>query len=435
MADTVEEGPSVDVQFCQVCQIRQRHYKCPRCAVFSCSLECCKKHKVQTECSGRRDRTAYVSISGFTSANLRNDYHFLEDVLQTKDCANRTLISNCGGLPNKFKKNIQSAKRNGKKRPHHQKQQDGDDLGSDDGQGEAAPMPLLGPRAPPQQLDMHTQGVRNFVAGASSPGRDTRVIVMSQGMSRRKQNTSYFRSKTNEMMWRIHAVFVICAARDTVGTKNRLIFDPSILLRPELETTTESAVSTLPFPNDPSAASYLVGMTLTAVNENDTIESILVKLLDPLPGNAVQRHTLRSLRHRRAEMVCLMQHIPSPSANPIFVEVAKDGAIREALQGRTIIEYPTLVFALPEHCAHLRRFVAEAEVLESPTKQPRIDNRGADRGDGGDGDDDDEDEDEEEDDEAEVDVDFLSALKDLETKDISALKAIIEVQEELLCEQ
>jgi hypothetical protein len=39
-----------------------------------------------------------VSSKNFTEANLKSDYHFLEDVLQTKNRAKRTLAQNCGGM-------------------------------------------------------------------------------------------------------------------------------------------------------------------------------------------------------------------------------------------------------------------------------------------------------------------------------------------------
>lgn len=400
-------GGDPPLGLCEICQERQRQYKCPRCAVFTCSLECCKRHKVDTACSGRRDRTAYVPISGFSSDNLRNDYHFLEDVLQTKDCAKRTLIHNCGGLPHR-------AKHVGKKRLHRGEDDDNDEGGV----AEVVSLPLLGARAPPQQLDNHTQGVRNLVKAAAAPGREARIIVMAPGMSRRRQNTSQFRSRTDELLWRVHAVFIIGPPRGA-SASNRLVFDPAILLRPELETTTESSVSTLHFPDDPSGVSFLVGMSLGTVHERDTIDAMLVKFLDPLPGNAVQRHALRSLRHVRGDIVCLMQHIPSPAASPIFVPIETAASLREALQGKTVLEYPTLVFALPEHAAHLRRFVAEAAVAAEETEEsPEPPAKLSKTHDGGGSDA------ESSDEEGEVDEDFIAALQDLEGQDLSTLQAL-----------
>ncbi len=52
---------------------------------------------LQMDCSGVRDRTEFVSSRNFKEADLKNDFHFLEDVLQSKDRAKRTLMQNCGG--------------------------------------------------------------------------------------------------------------------------------------------------------------------------------------------------------------------------------------------------------------------------------------------------------------------------------------------------
>lgn len=30
---------------CQICLKAPKAYKCPRCSLFTCSLECCKEHK------------------------------------------------------------------------------------------------------------------------------------------------------------------------------------------------------------------------------------------------------------------------------------------------------------------------------------------------------------------------------------------------------
>jgi len=65
---------------------------------------------METGCNGQRDRTEFVNISKFNDKNLRNDYHFLEDVLQTKGSAERTLFhinnSNNNNMNNMKKRNI-----------------------------------------------------------------------------------------------------------------------------------------------------------------------------------------------------------------------------------------------------------------------------------------------------------------------------------------
>lgn len=81
---------------CMVCSQAVKQYKCPACSIFTCSLMCCKKHKVQSGCTGKRDRASYVSMQQYNERNLVQDYHFLEDVLQTKQRGSR-IASNTEG--------------------------------------------------------------------------------------------------------------------------------------------------------------------------------------------------------------------------------------------------------------------------------------------------------------------------------------------------
>ncbi len=57
---------------CEICEKNQRLYKCPRCSIFSCSLECCRRHKVERSCSGIRDKSEFVPVSKFSDRQLRN---------------------------------------------------------------------------------------------------------------------------------------------------------------------------------------------------------------------------------------------------------------------------------------------------------------------------------------------------------------------------
>ena len=55
---------------CEVCTESLARYKCPGCLVQTCSVPCVKKHKEDTECTGKRDRTAYVPLRDFSDLNL-----------------------------------------------------------------------------------------------------------------------------------------------------------------------------------------------------------------------------------------------------------------------------------------------------------------------------------------------------------------------------
>ena len=76
---------------CEVCdEAPPAKYRCPACAVATCSLACSKLHKtLGGGCSGKRDRAAFKDIREFTDADVINDYRFLEEALLEKDRAKR----------------------------------------------------------------------------------------------------------------------------------------------------------------------------------------------------------------------------------------------------------------------------------------------------------------------------------------------------------
>ena len=64
-------------------------YKCPKCETPSCSLPCVKRHKVEQDCDGLRNKLKFVSLSHFTDMDVVNDFRLLEDVTKTVDKCKR----------------------------------------------------------------------------------------------------------------------------------------------------------------------------------------------------------------------------------------------------------------------------------------------------------------------------------------------------------
>ncbi|XP_060603820.1 box C/D snoRNA protein 1-like [Ruditapes philippinarum] len=85
---------------CQVCSEAEAKYRCPRCNTETCCLECVKQHKVNTDCSGQRDKTAYVKLSDFNDRNLLNDYRLLEDTGRKNNNAARDVLKRKHNRPN-----------------------------------------------------------------------------------------------------------------------------------------------------------------------------------------------------------------------------------------------------------------------------------------------------------------------------------------------
>ncbi|BFZ20409.1 hypothetical protein BsWGS_23448 [Bradybaena similaris] len=72
---------------CEICELSPSKYNCPGCSIRTCSVKCVKEHKVKLNCTGERDKTAFVDMRDYSDMHLLNDYRFLED-------AERRLYSN-----------------------------------------------------------------------------------------------------------------------------------------------------------------------------------------------------------------------------------------------------------------------------------------------------------------------------------------------------
>ncbi|KAI8988560.1 hypothetical protein BDF20DRAFT_793526, partial [Mycotypha africana] len=65
---------------CQICKRNEWIYTCPRCHTRTCCLDCVRKHKKETSCSGIRDKVAYIPLQKYNESNMMSDYTYLEDV-------------------------------------------------------------------------------------------------------------------------------------------------------------------------------------------------------------------------------------------------------------------------------------------------------------------------------------------------------------------
>ncbi|KAJ8957600.1 hypothetical protein NQ314_006526 [Rhamnusium bicolor] len=65
---------------CEVCASHNAKYTCPKCEVKTCSLKCCKIHKLEIDCDGQRDRTKFIPINKLTNLDLSSDYRLMEEI-------------------------------------------------------------------------------------------------------------------------------------------------------------------------------------------------------------------------------------------------------------------------------------------------------------------------------------------------------------------
>ncbi|XP_069497794.1 box C/D snoRNA protein 1 isoform X2 [Ambystoma mexicanum] len=92
LASIIGHKRKISTHSCGTCNSEEAKYRCPRCMKYSCSLSCVIKHKTELQCSGIRDKVAFVATSQFNDINLLSDYRFLEDVGRSADCAARDIF-------------------------------------------------------------------------------------------------------------------------------------------------------------------------------------------------------------------------------------------------------------------------------------------------------------------------------------------------------
>jgi len=81
---------------CQICKKSPSLYRCPRCFIRTCSLQCCTYHKTSQKCNGQRDKLAYVPLYKYNEQHLKSDYYFLEHVLNCTEGSKRLGVNVLG---------------------------------------------------------------------------------------------------------------------------------------------------------------------------------------------------------------------------------------------------------------------------------------------------------------------------------------------------
>lgn len=139
----------------KVCQSVMSKYTCPACSIHFCSLECSRSHKLQTRCTGKRDRTGHVELRDFTDKHLLSDYRFLEDAKSKTDMLRRMRWTD---------------------------------------------------RIDSRMYQFHHKNTRRFQISARQQ-RNVHVQLMPEGMDRRSRNRSYFHRDTDTLFWTVGFLF------------------------------------------------------------------------------------------------------------------------------------------------------------------------------------------------------------------------------------
>lgn len=159
---------------CSVCLEKEAKYTCPACDARTCSVECVKRHKLRTECTGAVDPAQFVANKDLTlSLALGNrDYNYLLR-LERKIQLGKTDVK--AAAPSVFKR-AHNPMRNAKRQKPN-----------DDGDRRLAQVARVFPNAPQTAVKRG----------------NTLVVLLPPGMSRASQNKSGYDKKSASFTWTV----------------------------------------------------------------------------------------------------------------------------------------------------------------------------------------------------------------------------------------
>jgi hypothetical protein len=104
-------------KLCPICYTNPPKYRCPRCSMQTCSLECSQAHKLRASCSGTRDPAKYIPKKEMKASTVDMDFNFLKTVQKTRDDGHREIQKLEKGSAKSSRRKLHAAKRKtGKKR-------------------------------------------------------------------------------------------------------------------------------------------------------------------------------------------------------------------------------------------------------------------------------------------------------------------------------
>jgi hypothetical protein len=140
--------------------------------------------------------------------------------------------------------------------------------------------------------------------------RDTTLLLMPSGMDRHVKNTSYLHIKTNVIYWKLE-------------------FELHDLMTPGQRMLTLPKVS-----EDAKLTDEYIKATQDAVTE-------------------------------MSELRFLIKRLPCPSNKPVYVELEKELTLQQALRGRTVIEFPTILVVFSRD---MHKFPLMIQEIENQTE-------------------------------------------------------------------
>ncbi|KAF9948088.1 hypothetical protein BGZ72_009963 [Mortierella alpina] len=293
---------SSDVVNCEVCGKVTAKYKCPGCFCQTCSLQCSKQHKLDTTCSGVRSRIHFVERKQYTEQDMMSDYNFLEEVGRTVDNAARENVKLDAGL-NPNRKRILGANhpnKNNKRTMNRRQSQPDGTVDGESGTGSVTELSLTAAQELEKQGAEGSGSYRDKQLILQAKKRGTHLIMMADGLKKRKENNTHWRDKPSRFLWTIEWLF------------------------PEMETSRRI----LEHKNE----------------ESKTLKDILQATLSKAENKDVAgKYPLEQLDQCRLYFVIPLRHANQPALYPLKIT----DSVQDALQFKKVLEYPTIIVLGP----------------------------------------------------------------------------------------
>ncbi|KAK0662559.1 hypothetical protein QBC41DRAFT_329643 [Cercophora samala] len=328
---------------CSICHAEPPKYTCPRCKVQTCSLACSKKHKTRASCDGVRNPREYMPINELrTPRGLDHDFNFLSSIERDRLRAERDIVE-VRQLMDPKELHPPKPEEEAKK---FRKVWDGDRLSF-------------------ELVENNAQ--KNNAVAAQLRRRlkalDIEVVYMPKGMSRQRENKTSWNKRTNainfQVEWLIYdsssqqkPLKVLYKALETIplysaltnsvvwhtGQLDRLVreADPEYdeknpLKKPKAESIPLVAIqdqSTTAWSSAPYCFQHPLSSTWFSLSLAPSLEST--------PDEQYHKYSFY-LKKATKE---------APNSRTL-IPLSPDSNITDALKGRTVVEFPTVVAIQP----------------------------------------------------------------------------------------
>ncbi|KAG0209147.1 Box C/D snoRNA protein 1 [Mortierella sp. GBA30] len=329
---------SPDVVNCEVCGKVTAKYKCPGCFCQTCSLQCSKQHKLDTTCSGVRSRTHFVERKQYSEQDMMSDYNFLEEVGRSVDNAARENVKLDAGL-NPNRKRILGANnqnRNKKRNQMNNRQNQQNPTAADEGSGpgSVAELSLTAAQELEKQGAEGSGSYRDKQLILQAKKRGIHLIMMADGLKKRKENNTQWRDKPSRFLWTIEWLF------------------------PEMENSRRI----LEHKNE----------------EAKTLQEILAGILSKEEYKDVAgKYPSEELHQYRLYFVIPLRHANRPALYPLKIT----DSVQEALKFKKVLEYPTIMVLGPTSASATKKTTGSSDIPAEALENTTGSEEGSDKGD------------------------------------------------------